>query len=413
MSDQPNSVLSFEEARACVEKHARNLSAQISRAVPLLDSIGRALAEDITADRDFPPFSRATRDGFALRAADLTTLPATLKVIGQVKAGSPTPTFGPIQSGTCAEIMTGAAVPAGADAIVMMEYTIRLSDDSVQINRAVKNGENIVPAGSEARAGEILLKCGSRIGYPQIAVAASVGKSKLDVYAKPRIAILSTGDEVVDIADSPGPHQIRNSNSYSLAAQVLAAGASPEQLPIAPDESAKLRELIQRGFDSDLLLISGGVSMGKFDLVEQVLRDFNAEIFFTGALIQPGKPIVFGRIIRDNQSKYFLGLPGNPISTMVTFELFARPLMDALSGASPSPLLFAKARLKADLRPRPGLTRFLPAVLAGNHAIPEVELVGWQGSGDIVSMARANSFVVVPPDREHIAAGEDVSILQL
>jgi molybdopterin molybdotransferase len=306
--------------------------------------------------------------------------------------------------------MTGAPVPDGADSIVMVEYTSAVGDQ-VEITRSVRAGENIVPPGSEARANQLLLKRGSRISYPQIAVASAVGKTELHVYNQPKVAILSTGDEVVDIAAQPGPNQIRNSNSFSLAAQVIASGAEPVQLPIAPDEPQRLRELIHQGLDCDLLLLSGGVSMGKFDLVENVLREFNAEAFFTGALIQPGKPVVFGRVPNKSRSQFFVGLPGNPISTMVTFELFARPLIDALSGAKPAPLLFVQAQLKVEVKARPGLTRFLPAVLSGDHAIPEVELVGWQGSGDIVSMARANCFIVVPPDREKIAAGENVTIL--
>jgi molybdopterin molybdotransferase len=408
-----NLVLSFADARRCVEEYANAVQAGTHHLehFPILDSLNRVLAEDVLADRDFPPFPRATRDGYAVRAQDLSSLPAKLKVIGQVKAGaSLSPEIGPVLSGTCAEIMTGAPVPDGADAVVMVEYTSAIGD-RVEITRSVKPGENVVPTGSEAQSGQILLKRGNRISYPQIAVAASVGKSKLSVYRKPRVAILSTGDEVVDISTAPGPNQIRNSNSFSLAAQVLAAGADPVQLPIAPDEPARLRELIEDGLHSDLLLLSGGVSMGKFDLVEEILREFEAEIFFTGAMIQPGKPIVFGRISRNGNQNYFLGLPGNPTSTMVTFELFARPVIDALSGAPPSPLVFAQAMLKADFKTRPGLTRFLPARLFGSHANPEVELVGWQGSGDIVSVARANCFLVVPPDRERIAAGEHVSIL--
>ena len=407
-----NPALLFEDARTCVEQHAQGIVTRgPTEQLAVLDAIGRVLAEDIFADRDFPPFPRATRDGYALHAADLLTSPANLRVVGQIKAGAGVPAFGPIQRGTCAEIMTGAAVPLGVNAIVMVEYTAPSGPGSVEITRAVKPGENIVPAGSEARAGQLLLERGTRISYPQIAVAAAVGNAEISVYAKPRVAILSTGDEVVCVRFSPGTHQIRNSNSYSLAAQVFTAGAVPEQLPIAPDERSGLRALIELGLRSDLLLISGGVSMGKFDLVEEVLRELEAEVFFTGALIQPGKPIVFGRISKNNHHKYFLGLPGNPISTMVTFELFARPLIDALSGAAPSPLIFAKARIKAELNPKPGLTRFLPAILSGGHANPQVELVGWQGSGDIVSMARANCFIVIPPDRERIASGEDVAIL--
>jgi molybdopterin molybdotransferase len=408
-----NLALSFTDARSCVEEHAGALNAVdiVIEQLSVLDSLGRVLAEDVVADRDFPPFPRATRDGYALRAQDLGSLPARLKVIGQVKAGAAlAPEVGPIISGTCVEIMTGAPVPPGADAVVMVEYTSAIGDE-VEISRGAKPGENIVPTGSEARANQVLLKRGSRISYPHIAVAASVGKTDVSVCRKPRIAILSTGNEVVDISTQPGPNQIRNSNSYSLAAQVLAAGGDPVQLPIAPDERTCLRALVEEGFNSDLLLLSGGVSMGKFDLVEEVLREFGAEIFFTGAFIQPGKPIVFGRVSRGKKQKYFFGLPGNPTSTMVTFELFARPMIDALSGAAPAPLAFVQAKLKSDLKTKPGLTRFLPALVSGDYPNPEVELVGWQGSGDIASVARANCFLVVPPDRERIAAGEHVSIL--
>jgi len=243
------------------------------------------------------------------------------------------------------------------------------------------------------------------------------------VNAKPKVAVLSTGDEVVDVDVPPGPNQIRNSNSYSLAAQILAAGGEPVLLPIAPDEPERLRELLAEGLDADLLLIAGGVSMGKYDLVEQVLTSMKAEFFFTGALIQPGRPIVFGRAqcgtgapARESSSatethKYFFGLPGNPISTMVTFELFARLVLDALAGATPRKLAFVHAKLKTEIRTKTGLKRFLPAILSGEFERMEVELVRWQGSGDLAAVARSNCYVVVPPDRERIAAGEWVPIL--
>jgi molybdopterin molybdotransferase len=410
-SEPTGAVLSFADARRCVEQHASELITAVSDSelLPILDSIGRVLAEEIVADREFPPFPRATRDGYAVVAQDLNSPPATLKVIGQVKAGAALPaSIGPITPGTCVEIMTGAPVPVGADAVVMVEYTTRRAD-SVEITRGVKFGENIVPTGSEARLAQALLMRGTRINYPQIAVAASVGKASVKVFTKPQIAILSTGDEVVDITAQPGPYQIRNSNSFSLAAQVLASGGQPIQLAIAKDEKNHLCQLVKEGLKSDLLLLSGGVSMGKFDLVEEVLREFKAEIFFTGAKIQPGKPIVFGRI--STTPKYFFGLPGNPTSTMVTFELFAKPLIDALGGAAPAPLIFTQAKLKTELKTKAGLRRFLPAMVSGDHTNPEVELVGWQGSGDIVSMARANCFLVVPPDKERISAGEHVSLL--
>ncbi len=233
------------------------------------------------------------------------------------------------------------------------------------------------------------------------------------MYTRPRVAILATGDELVEVAGEPGPTQIRNSNSYSLAAQVIAADAIPVVLPVAPDEPAQLRNLVREGLAADLLLLSGGVSAGKYDLVEQVLDELGAEFLFTGALIQPGRPVVFGRAPARSGAlpTYFFGLPGNPVSTLVTFELFAHALVEALSGTAPRPLVFPKATLKKEIRVKPGLTRFLPGLLSGEFADAQVELVRWQGSGDVVATARANCFVVVPPDREGIAAGELVSVL--
>jgi molybdopterin molybdotransferase len=268
-------------------------------------------------------------------------------------------------------------------------------------------GENVVPPGAEARAGQELLPLGTRMGPAQIALAAAAGKASLKVYRKPRVAVLSTGDELVEVAEKPGPSQIRNSNSYSLAALVTESGGEAVQLPIAPDEEGKLTELIQEGLKADMLLLSGGVSMGKFDLVEQALKGLGAQFFFTGALIQPGKPVVFG----EAASVPFFGLPGNPVSVMVTFELFARQMVEALSGAEPSRLKSAGARLRSDLKTKTGLTRFLPAMLDGGLHDPEVEVVPWQGSGDMLAAARANCYLVVPPDREKLAKGEMVTVV--
>ena len=401
---QPGRVLSFVEARKSVEEHARKAGHGTVEEVELLAAQGRVLAEAIIADRDFPPFPRATRDGFAVRSADVAKVPANLKVITEIKAGASY--AGDIGRGECAEIMTGAPVPRGADAVVMVEFT-RRSGDKVEIQRGVVTGENVVATGSEARARAELIARGTRVSYPQIAVAAAVGASRAKVYARPRVAILSTGDEIVEITASPGPNQIRNSNSYSVAAQVAAAGAHPLRLPIAPDEKKKLRELVEKGLEADLLLLTGGVSMGKYDLVELVLSELSAEFFFTGAQIQPGKPIVFGRA----RGKYFFGLPGNPISTMVTFELFVKPMIDGLAGALTSPLGFLEAKLKSEFKTKTGLTRFLPAFLTGEFERVEVEPVPWKGSGDIAANARANCYVVIPPDKERIAAGEMVSVL--
>jgi len=404
---QPPSILSFEEARRVVEQHAAQVRPQVAETTQLLSSAGRILAETIVADRDFPPFRRAMRDGYAVRAADVANPPATLEVIGEIKAGIlPEDLPANLETGQAAGIMTGAPAPEGADAVVMVEYT-SLTDNRVTITRGIASGDNIVPAGSEAKQGETLLQPGTRIDYGAIAVAASVGRESLSVFRRPEVAILSTGDEVVEIGARPGPHQIRNSNSYSLAAQVQAAGGTPRMLGIARDEAVHLRFLMEQGLKHDLLLLTGGVSMGKYDLVEGVLSEFGAEFFFTGAQIQPGRPVVFGRA----RERYFFGLPGNPISTMVTFDLFVRPMLDALAGMVPEQLRFLHARLKAEIRTKTGLKRFLPGRLSGEFEQAEVELAGWHGSGDVAAMGRANCYVVIPEDREKIAAGEWVPVM--
>jgi len=425
-------VLSFEEARHLVEQHASQLSSGQPETLELLAASGRILAQEILADRDFPPFNRATRDGYAVRAADLAALPARLEVIGEIKAGDwPDPASSSVRPGEAIAIMTGAPLPAEADAVVMVEHTAfvnspvnsalagmlantlsNTSSKTVEMRRSVSAGENFVPRGAEARAGQILLGRGRRLDHAAIAIAASTGNHRVQVYRKPRVAVLSTGDEVVEIATVPGPAQIRNSNSYSLAAQIQEAGGEAVRLAIAPDEPVRLRALIEEGLQCDLLLLTGGVSMGKYDLVEQVLTELAAEFYFTGAEIQPGRPVVFGSCAAPAQHKtYFFGLPGNPVSTMVTFELFARPILEGLAGMPSQPLVFLRARLKSEIKTKTGLKRFLPAILSGEFENAEVELARWQGSGDIAALARTNCYVVIPPDRERIEAGEWVPLL--
>lgn len=399
-------ILTFEEARATVEQHAATLLPKGKELVPLLDAAGQILAEPLIADRDFPPFHRAARDGYALFAADLQNLPATLNVVAEIRAGAVSEREIHIATGEAASIMTGAPAPSGADAIVMVEYTSR-KGTQVEITSPVAAGDNIVPKGSEGKRGQQLLPVGTRLDYAAIAVAASIGRQHVLVYTKPKITVLSTGDELVDIDVLPNAVQIRNSNTYSLAAQIREAGGEPVFLPIAPDEPNRLRELIEEGLEADLLLIAGGVSAGKYDLVEAVLQELEAEFFFVGAKIQPGKPIVFGKA----RQKYFFGLPGNPISTMVTFELFVRPMVTALCGSPLHKLFFLSARLKTQINTKTGLKRFLPGTLSGEFEQCEVELAPWGGSGDIAAAARANCYIVVPPDREHIASGEWVPVL--
>lgn len=404
---------SFHEARRTVENYASALAATEPELLSLLETQGLVLAEDIRADRDFPPFPRATRDGFALRAVETSTVHAKLRVVGEIRAGASREESNiKVGPGEAVEIMTGAPVPAGADAVVMFEHT-RREGEFVRVERTVSAGENVVATGSEARAGDLMVPRGTRVNHVTVAVAAAVGRAEMAVYRRPRVAILATGDELVDINLSPGPNEIRNSNSYSLAAQVWAAGGDPMILPAARDEADELALLLRKGAEADLLLITGGVSMGKYDLVEQVLASFEAKFFFTGALIQPGKPVVFGELNGEDGPTPFLGLPGNPVSTMVTFQLFARPILDALAGAGPQPLAFAQAVLHSDFSSKTGLTRFLPAALGGTLERPEVEWIRWHGSGDLMAVAKANCYIVVPPDRPHFRAGESITVLMV
>jgi molybdopterin molybdotransferase len=403
----------FYEARHIVEEHAVKTSPTLPQRVPLLDAVGLALAEDLRADRDFPPFPRSTRDGFAVRSVDVAHLPARLRHLGEIKAGATLEQSGiTVHPGSTVEIMTGAPVPAGADAVVMVEHTEREAE-LVTVKRSVTAGENLVAAGAEARRGDVMVARGARVNHAIIAVAAAIGKAEVAVHRRPRVAILATGDELVDINLSPGPNEIRNSNSYSLATQVRAAGGEPIILPVARDEAGELALLLRKGLEADLLLVTGGVSMGKHDLVEQVLASFEATFFFTGALIQPGKPVVFGELEVDGEMTPFFGLPGNPVSTMVTFQLFVRPVLDALAGSKLQPLPFAQAVLKTEFTSKTGLTRFLPAKVGGDHLKPLVELIRWQGSGDLMAVSQANCYIVVQPDKEKFAAGETVTILPL
>jgi molybdopterin molybdotransferase len=405
-------VLSFADASRIVREHADGLTGtprHPPQVIPLLDSLGRVLADPVYADRDQPPFPRSTRDGFACRAADLASgLPLT--VTGLIRAGEIAPTA--ISTGQAIEIMTGAPVPGGADCVVMLEHVQR-NGDTVNLTqgRSIASGENIVPRGAEALAGAVIVSRGTLISAAQVAAAAACGRAQLTVFARPSVAIVATGDELVEVDQQPLVHQIRNSNSYSLAAQILAAGAQPVRLPIARDEHGELEAIIRSALQADLLLLSGGVSMGKYDLVEEVLLELGAEFFFTGALIQPGKPVVFGRLAVEHRPIYFFGLPGNPVSTMVTFSLFVEPLLGALCSDPSRGPRFAQARLASDVQVKTGLTRFLPASMRSVSTDVTVEPVTWQGSGDLAGTSRSNCFLVVPPDRPHLAAGETVAVL--
>jgi molybdopterin molybdotransferase len=393
-------TLSFEEARACVLREVRagrgNLATE---QVPLLESAGRILAEEITADRDYPPFARSARDGFAIRAADV---PGELRVIGEVRAGEVY--RGSVGSGGAVEIMTGAPLPEGADAVVMVEHTERVGN-LVRVARSIESGENFNAQGIEARQGSVVLSAGRRLGFAEIALLAMVGRECVSAYRRPRVAILPTGDEIVEAGQTPEAFQIRNSNAWSMSVQVARAGGDPRILPIARDNYESTRGLIEQGLQHDLLLLSGGVSAGKYDIVERVLADLGAKFFFDRVLVQPGQPLVFGTA----KDKFFFGLPGNPASTMVTFEVFARAAVELLGGSHEVSLRLLQAQLAKELRQKPGLRRFLPAQVSadGSTVTPEP----WQGSGDVNSLARANAFLVTEPDRESWAAGDMIRVL--
>src|SRR3984957_13591469 len=388
----------FDQAREFV---LREIPPQrsVREDVPVLDAADRVLAEDVLADRDYPPFDRSARDGFAVRAADI---PGDVEVTGEVRAGELYQ--GEVNAGTAVEIMTGAPLPRGADAVVMIEHVTRV-ENRLAISRSLQSGENFTPRGTEAKRDEIILPAGRKLGFAEIGLLAMVGREHVTVFRRPRVAILPTGDEIVEAGEKPLPYQIRNSNAWSLAVQVRRAGGEPEILPIARDSYESTRTSIERGLEGDLLLLSGGVSAGKYDIVERVLADLGAKFFFVRVKIQPGQPLVFGSI----GEKFFFGLPGNPASTMVTFELFARAAVERLAGCADPMLPLLRARLTRDFQHKRGLTRFLPARLSENGAT--VEPLGWQGSGDIPALARANAFLVAEADRESWNEGDDIRVL--
>jgi molybdopterin molybdotransferase len=412
-----NELPGYEQACTVVDGIAARIGRVLSaESVDLGRTPGRVLAEVLIADMDQPPFARSTRDGFACRAAEANRH-HLLQVAGSVHAGHLP--LGPLPPESAWEIMTGAPVPAGADAVAMVEH-VEAVDGRVRLlpPRQLEAGENIVAQGSQAPAGQRLLEPGTPITFAQIALAASCGYSTLKVSARPRVAILATGDEIVPVGQVPAPGQIRNSNAPMLAALVEAAGGEPWILPAAADTAEALDAALGQAREAELLIVSGGVSAGKFDLVEPALARMGAHFHFTGVRIQPGKPLVFGELPRAEDPRGalpFFGLPGNPVSSAVTFMLFATRVLAALGGRSGGPR-FALARLdesKGKLG-KNGLTRFLPASCdfsASTDALPEVRLIAAQGSGDLAALARSNCFVVTPEDAKHYENGEIVRIL--
>jgi molybdopterin molybdotransferase len=411
MSKVTAGVAGFDEALKVVLAQAADLAIGSTEQTALLASEDRVLAEAVRADRDQPPFDRSTRDGFAVRVADFGE--GSLKIMGQIRAGEQWQ--GPaLEPDAAIGIMTGAPIPAGADAVVMVEHVERAAGAIRRLGeRSIRRGENIVLRGSEAKAGQVVLPAGTVIKSAEIALAAACGASALTVFRRPKVAIVATGDELVEIDAVPEPQQIRNSNSYGLASLVARAGGEAVRLPIAPDRRTELEETMRSARRCDLMLLSGGVSMGEYDLVEEVLEKLGAEFFFTGVRMQPGKPVVFGRLPAGDglPAQFFFGLPGNPVSTQVTFHCFVEPLLRAMAGAAVEGPRFAQATLAEDAAGNPALMRVLPARLTADRVRPEVRLVSWQGSGDLAANARANCYAVLPPDKERFAAGDEITIL--
>ena len=390
----------FEEARRIVIETVRSFVNNVkSELLPLEEVHGRILAEAVRAERDYPALERSLRDGYAVKARDL---PGTLAVRGEVRAGEGEQA--PLLAGEALEIMTGAPVPQGADAIVMVEHVTRMGGQ-VKIEQTAEVGQFVNKRGAEALAGDELVPERTKLDASHIALLAASGRTMVPVFAKPRVAILATGDEIVPLNEQPAPYQIRNSNSYMLAALVRATGGEPLILPVARDTKVALAPLLEEGLAADLLIVTGGVSAGKYDLVKPALRDLGVEFRFERVRIQPGQPTAFG--VADGKPVF--GLPGNPGSSLVTYLLFAQPALELLAGALNPFLPLLSARFEAPFRHKGGLTRFLPARLSddGEH----IRHISWQGSSDIPALAKANCFLVADHDRESWAVGDSIRVM--
>jgi molybdopterin molybdotransferase len=398
-------TLTVEKALETVLAHTPTLPAED---VPLESALGRVLAADVAADRDFPPFDRAAMDGYAVRVDDVAGAPVVLEVAALVRAGQSPDR--PLAPGQAVQIMTGAPVPAGAGAVVPVEKSRSLPGGRrVELLSAAEPGAHIARQGSEVRAGTVVLSAGDTIDPASVAVLAAVGQGRVRVGRRPTVSVLSTGDELVDVWDTPQGARIRNSNGYAVAAQARWAGAEVTSLGTVPDHPERIADAVRAGFASDVLLVSGGVSAGAYDLVEDVLERFDVGLLFTRVAVKPGAPLVFGR----RGDRLVFGLPGNPVSAQVTFDLFVRPALLRMQGARVVSRPALRAALREAVDNRSGRRAYLPArvVLEGDV------LVAWpirsQGSGDLAAHARANALLALEPERTRAEAGELVDAVPL
>ncbi len=400
-------MISVAEAIAIIKQQTRQI--QFER-VALADARGRFLAEDIIADSDLPPFNRAQMDGYAVRSSDLTHLPARLRLAGESAAGQGWHQL--MREGEAIRIMTGAPVPAGADSVQQVEVTKETDDGAcVLIERATTPGQFIVRQASEVKAGERVLQAGEEINAAMTAALASFGYALVRVGARPRVAVLATGTELVKVNEKPGADQIRDSNSYSLAAYAHLAGARAERLPLAGDDQNLLQhEIAAAALRSDALILSGGVSMGVYDFTKAALRELGAEIFFERVSLRPGKPTVFARL----GETIIFGLPGNPVSVSVTFNLFARTALRAMQGASAAAMIEEHAVLAHDVKGAIERESYLPAYLQTNEAGQLLaQPLKWGGSSDFVAFTRATALIIVPQGVKILEAGTCVRIVRL
>jgi molybdopterin molybdotransferase len=404
MKDAAEPAIPVERALEIVLRETAPLEEE---RVALPCALGRILSEDITADADQPPFAKAMMDGFAVRSSDVATVPIQLSVIEEISAGKM-----PLRSllqGQAAKIMTGAPLPDGADAVQMVEKTRSPAEDAVVILERVASGANVAPRGRELKRGQKVLSIGELLTPARIGVLASVGRGSVTVRRRPRVTVIPTGDELVDCESAPGPGQIRNSNGPSLLAAARLLRAEVEDGGIVKDDSVALSQSIARGLRSDLLLLSGGVSMGEYDLVEKALEEEGVEIYFRKIAIRPGKPAVFGR----KGSCLVFGLPGNPVSSLVIFAVFVASALRKMQGAPEVHPGALSAILAQPVSQRPGRTAYLPGTLRFADASVRIEPLPTTGSADLAAYSRANALYVIPSDRDRLEAGECVRVLPL
>jgi len=393
--------LSVVAAQQCVLESVTVFGAE---PVKLEQSLGRVLAEEVRANRDQPPYDISAMDGYALRSADLGNVPATLEIIEDIKAGDmPTKT---LAFGQCARIMTGAPMPQGADAVIRVEDTEALADNCVQINQSVKPGNDIRRLGENMRNGEVVLAPGIEITPGVIGVLATVKRAQVQVCRRPRVAILSTGNELEGLDEPVDPNKIPNSNSYALMGQVQALGIEPVLLGIARDDPEELARYLKRGLEYDVLLVSGGTSVGVHDYVRPTIEALGAQMLFWRVSMKPGHPVAFGKV----GEKIIFGLPGNPVSSMVCFEQFVVPALRRMMGHARTYRRTIEARITHNVKHQPGRTEFIRVLLAKEQGGYTATSTGAQGSGMLLSMARADGLAVLSADNNGLAAGSPVTV---